>query len=157
MARGARKGDHQPAVCVRKAQAPVPPLALDGHHVQGLHCMIHRIMSWPIPHPETGAHLGLSANEEVRTDISGSTGEGARLERAESLERTFDGPGCGGRTASLSPALDSRRFRCPSVPLPSSLRGCTTGGVTLRFSRCHELFIMIHNRGARQALYCAVG
>ena len=119
--------------------------------------MIHRSMSGPIPHPETGAHLALSANEEVRTGASGSTGEGARLERAESLERTFDGPGCGGRTASLSPALDSRRLRCPSVPLPSDLRGCTTGGVTLRFSRCHELFIVIHDRGEGQALYCAVG
>ena len=119
--------------------------------------MIHRSMSGPIPHPKMGAHLALSANEEVRTGASGSTGEGARLERAESLERTFDGPGCGGRTASLSPALDSRRLRCPSVPLPSDLRGCTTGGVTLRFSRCHELFIVIHDRGEGQALYCAVG
>jgi hypothetical protein len=42
VARGARKEGHQAAACVRKAQAPVPPLALGGHHVLGLHCMIHR-------------------------------------------------------------------------------------------------------------------
>jgi len=74
---------------------------------------------------------------------SGSAGEGTRLESAESLERTFEGPGCGGRTAPLSLALDSQRFRCSSVRLPSGLRGNTdTTGVSLRFSRCHELFII---------------
>jgi hypothetical protein len=78
---------------------------------------------------------------------SGSAGEGARLESAESLERTFEGPGCGGRTAPLSP-VESQRLRCSSVPLPSCLRGGTTG-VSLRFSRCHELFIIIHDRGKR--------
>jgi hypothetical protein len=77
---------------------------------------------------------------------SGSADEGTRLESAESLERTLEGPGCGGRTAPLSPALDSQGFRCSSVPLPSGLRGGTTG-VSLRFSRRHELFIIIHDRG----------
>jgi hypothetical protein len=87
---------------------------------------------------------------------SGSAGEGTRLESAESFERTFEGPGCGGRAAPLSLALDLRRFRCSSVPLPSGLRGDTTG-VSLRFSRCHhELFIIIHDRGGRQAHYCVV-
>lgn len=65
---------------------------------------------------------------------SGSAGEGTRLESVESLERTFEGPGCGGRTAPPSPALCSQRFRCASVPLPFGLRGDTTG-VSLRFSR----------------------
>jgi hypothetical protein len=102
-------------------------------------------MSGSIPLLKKGAHLALSANEEVRMGASGSAGEGTRLESAVSLERTFEGPGCGGRTAPLSPALDSQRFRCPSVPLPSGLRGDTTG-VSLRFSRCHELFIIIHDR-----------
>lgn len=85
---------------------------------------------------------------------SGSAGEGTRLVSAESLERTFEGPGCGGRTAPSSLALDSWRFWCSLVPLPSRLRGNTTG-VSLRFSRCHELFIIIHDRGGGQAHYCA--
>ena len=97
-----------------------------------------------------GAHLALSANEEVRMDASGSAGEGTRLESMESLERTFEGPGCGGRTAppSLALALDSQRFRCTSVPLPPGLRGDTTG-VSLRFSRddANELFIIFYDRG----------
>ena len=76
---------------------------------------------------------------------SGSAGEGTRLVSAESLERTFEGPGCGGKTAPLSFALDSQRFRCSTVPLPSGLRG-DTRGVSLRFSRCHELLIIIHDR-----------
>jgi hypothetical protein len=80
---------------------------------------------------------------------SGSADGGTRLESTESLERTFEGPGCGGRTGSLSLALDSQWFRCSSVPdLPSGLRGGTTGA-SLRFSRCHELFIIIHDRGRR--------
>jgi hypothetical protein len=86
---------------------------------------------------------------------SGSADEGTRLESTESLERTFEGPGCGGRTAPPSLALDSHRFRCSSVPLPSGLRGGTTGA-SLRFSRCHELFIIIHDRGG-QAHYCVGG
>ncbi len=88
-------------------------------------------------------------------DASGSAGEGTHLDSAESLERTFEGPGCGGRAAALSLALDSLRFRCPSMPPPSGLRGGTTG-VILRFSRCHELFIIIHDRGG-QALYYVGG
>jgi hypothetical protein len=113
-------------------------------------------MSGSIPLLKKGAHLALSANEEVRIGASGSAGEGTRLESAESLERTFEGPGCGGRMAPLSLGLDSQRFRCSSVPLPSGLRDDTTG-VSLRFSRCHELFIIIHDRGGGQAHYCVGG
>ena len=87
---------------------------------------------------------------------SGSADEGTRLESEESFERTFEGPGCGGKAAPLSPALDSQRFRRSLVPLPSGLRGDTTG-VSLRFSRCHELFIIIHDRGGGQAHYCVGG
>jgi hypothetical protein len=76
------------------------------------------------------AHLGLSANEEERTGASGSTGDGGRLESAESLERTFEGPGRGGITAlgSVSPSheRDAVVFQCWSV---------RTGGAVLRFSR----------------------
>jgi hypothetical protein len=105
-------------------------------------------MSGSIPLLKKGAHLALSANEEVRMGASGSADEGTRLESEESLERTFEGPGCGGRAAPLSLASDLQRFRCSSVRLPSGLRGDTTG-VSLRFSRCHELFIIIHDRGKR--------
>jgi hypothetical protein len=87
---------------------------------------------------------------------SGSAGEATRLESTESLERTFEGPGCGGKTAPLSLAFDSPCFQCSSVPLLSGLQGGTTG-VTLRFSKCHELFIIIHDRGRGQALYCVGG
>jgi hypothetical protein len=38
---GARKRGRPTAVCVRKAQARVPPLASDGHHVLVLHCYIY--------------------------------------------------------------------------------------------------------------------
>ena len=113
-------------------------------------------MSGSIPLLKRGAHLALSANEEVRMGASGSADEGTLLESAESLERTFEGPGCGGRTAPLSLALDSQRFRCSSVRLPTGLRGDTTG-VSLRFSRCHELFIIIHDREGGQAHYCVGG
>jgi hypothetical protein len=87
---------------------------------------------------------------------SGSADEGTRLESEESLERTFEGPGCGGRAAPLSLASDLQRFRCSSVRLPSGLRGDTTG-ISLRFSRCNELFIIIHDRGGGQAHYCVGG
>ena len=96
-------------------------------------CMM---MSGSIPLLEKGAHLALSANDDVRMGASGSVGVGTRLESAESLERTFEGPGCGCRTAPLPLALDSQRFRCLTVPLlPCDLRGDATG-VSLRFSRC---------------------
>jgi hypothetical protein len=76
------------------------------------------------------AHLGLSANEEERTGASDSIGDGARLDSAESLERTLEGPGRNGITAlaSVSPshARDAAVFRCLSV---------RTGGAVLRFSR----------------------
>ena len=134
--RGARKRGRLTVACVRKAQARVPPLASDGHHVLVLHCFIYscdeRVYTAP---KKKSAHPALSANEEVRIGASGSAGEGTRLESAESLERTFEGPGCGGRTAPLSLALDSQRFlRCSSVPLPFGLWGDTTG-VSLRFSK----------------------
>lgn len=93
---------------------------------------------------ETSAHLGLSANEEERTGASGSAGEGARFESAESLERTFEGSGRGGITAigRVSPrhATDSAAFRCLSV---------RTGGAVLRFSRCVWVIrrILIHDSG----------
>ena len=103
------------------------------------------IMSGSIPLLKKSAHPALSANEEVRIGASGSAGGGTRLESAESLERTFEGPGCGGRTAPLSLALHSERFRRSSVRLSFGLRGDTTG-VSLRFSRCHELFIIIYDR-----------
>ena len=119
-------------------------------------------MSGLISFSKTGAHLALSANEEVRTGASGSIGEGARLESADSFERTFEGPGCGGRTSppSLSSTLDSPRFRwCTSVPLPSCLRCRTTGVVlvALRFSRWHELFIIIHDRGKEGKPFTVLG
>jgi hypothetical protein len=121
-----------------------------------LHCFIYlhdeRVYIAP---KKKGAHLTLSANEEVRMGASGSADEGTHLESAESLERTLEGPGCGARAGPLSLALDSHGFRCSSVPLPSGLRGGTTG-VSLRFSRCHELFIIIHDRKG-QAHYCVGG
>ena len=84
---------------------------------------------------ETGAHLGLSANEEVRTGASCSTCGDTRLESAESLEKTFEAPGWGSTalgSVSVSHAPGSTGFRCLSALLLGLWDG--TGGVTLRFS-----------------------
>jgi hypothetical protein len=110
-ARGARIVGRQMVTCVRKAPAQVALSARDSCHVLGLRCITHGMSDSRMPIPkrelfrEASAHLGLSANEEERTGASGSTGEGARLESAESLKRTFEGAARGGSTAigSVSP------------------------------------------------------
>lgn len=76
---------------------------------------------------------------------SGSTGEGARLEIAESLERTFEGPGCGGTALGRAPrplALDSPpMFRLAVLVL--GLGACVAGAI-LRFSKMHAHESFIH-------------
>lgn len=71
----------------------------------------------------------------MRTSASCSTCEETGLESAESLEKTFEGPGWGGTALGSEPVLhasESTRFRCLSALLLGLWDG--TGGETLRFS-----------------------